>query len=176
MSLIIKIINKILYLYYRGLIKQAEKKSGWRINFVPQGAGGVRIDHAENFEISHTSHLKSNTYIECSGGGVKIGAYFHSGRGLTILSGNHKYDNDNFIPYDSVSINKPVIIKDFVWLGSNVTIVPGVTIGEGVVVGAGAVVTRDIPDYAVVGGNPAQIIKYRDIDRFCKLKESKRYF
>ena len=56
MSLIIKIINKIIYLYYRGLIKQAEKKSGCRINFVPQGAGGVRIDHAENFEISHTSH------------------------------------------------------------------------------------------------------------------------
>lgn len=69
MSLIIKIINKIIYLYYRGLIKQAEKKSGCRINFVPQGAGGVRIDHAENFEISHTSHLKSNTYIECSGRG-----------------------------------------------------------------------------------------------------------
>ena len=90
-------------------------------------------------------------------GGVKIGAYFHTGRGLTIFSSNHKYDNDNFIPYDSVSINKPVIIKDFVWLGSNV-------------------VTRDIPDYAVIGGNPAQIIKYRDIDRFCKLKESKRYF
>ena len=100
---------------------------------------------------------------------MKIGAYFHTGRGLTIFSSNHKYDNDNFIPYDSVSINKPVIIKDFVWLGSNVTIVPGVTIGEGVV-------TRDIPDYAVIGGNPAQIIKYRDIDRFCKLKESKRYF
>ena len=74
------------------------------------------------------------------------------------------------------SINKPVIIKDFVWLGSNVTIVPGVTIGEGVVVGAGSVVTKSVPNYAVIGGNPAQIIKYRDIDKFLELKQKKLYF
>lgn len=157
------------------MIRKAEKKSGCHIHFVPQGAGGVWIDHAENFKISSTSHLKSNTYIECSGG-VQIGEYFHTGRGLTIFSSNHIYDNDNYIPYDNVSINKPVIIKDFVWIGSNVTIVPGVTIGEGAIVGAGAVITRDVPDYAVVGGNPAQIIKYRDIEKFQKLKAQKRFF
>jgi acetyltransferase-like isoleucine patch superfamily enzyme len=62
------------------------------------------------------------------------------------------------------------LIKDFVWCGSNVTIAPGVTIGEGVVIGTGAVITKDIPDYAVVGGNPAKIIKYRDIKQFQKCK------
>ena len=175
MSLIIRIVNKLIHLYYRCMIRKVEKKSGCRIHFVPQGAGGVWIDHAENFKISSTSHLKSNTYIECSGG-VQIGEYFHTGRGLTIFSSNYIYDNDNYIPYDNVSINKPVIIKDFVWIGSNVTIVPGVTIGEGAIVGSGAVVTRDVPDYAVVGGNPAQIIKYRDIEKFQKLKAQKRFF
>jgi galactoside O-acetyltransferase len=54
----------------------------------------------------------------------------------------------------------PVVIKDKAWIGFNCIIMKGVTIGEGAVVGAGSVVTKDVPDYAVVGGNPAQVIKY----------------
>lgn len=54
----------------------------------------------------------------------------------------------------------PVFIKDKVWIGFNVIILKGVTIGEGAIVGAGSVVTKDIPDYAVVAGNPARILKY----------------
>jgi acetyltransferase-like isoleucine patch superfamily enzyme len=54
----------------------------------------------------------------------------------------------------------PIVIKDKAWVGFNVIILKGVTIGEGAVIGAGSVVTKDIPDYAVVGGNPARIIKY----------------
>ena len=53
-----------------------------------------------------------------------------------------------------------VTVKKNAWLGMNVTICPGVTIGEYAVVAAGAVVTKDVPDYAVVGGVPAKVIKY----------------
>ena len=56
---------------------------------------------------------------------------------------------------------QPVTIHDGVWIGSRAIILPGVTIGEGAVIGAGAVVTKDVPDYAIVGGNPAHLIKYR---------------
>lgn len=174
-NILAKIFRRILHLYYLSEIKNAEKYSKCKIRFVPQGSGGVFIAHPENFKIEPTSHLKSNTYIECSGG-VYIGKFFHTGRNLTIFSSNHVYDNDNSIPYDKVSKNKPVYIKDFVWLGANVTIVPGVTIGEGVVVGAGSVVTKNIPDYAVIGGNPAKIIKYRDIEKFKRLKELGHFF
>jgi len=56
--------------------------------------------------------------------------------------------------------NAPIIIKDKAWIGFNSIIMKGVTIGEGAVIGAGSVVTKDVPDYAVVGGNPATVIKY----------------
>ena len=109
-------------------------------------------------------------------GGVRIGKYFHPGRGLTIFSTNHNYNSDKLIPYDEIDIPKPVVIKDFVWCGANVTILPGVTIGEGAVIGAGSVVTKDVPDYAVVAGNPAKVIKYRDIEKFKKLKKEGKFY
>lgn len=53
----------------------------------------------------------------------------------------------------------PIVIKDKVWIGMNVIVLKGVTIGEGAVVGAGAVVTKDVPAWSVVGGNPAKVVK-----------------
>lgn len=54
----------------------------------------------------------------------------------------------------------PIIIKNKAWIGFNVIILKGVTIGEGAIVAAGSVVTKDVPDFAVVAGNPAKIVKY----------------
>lgn len=70
--------------------------------------------------------------------------------------------------------NKPVIIGNDVWIGANVIILPGVSIGDGAVLAAGAVVTKDVDDYAIVGGVPAKVIKYRfneeEIAKFCKIQ------
>ncbi|EOR94083.1 Tetrahydrodipicolinate N-acetyltransferase [Arcticibacter svalbardensis MN12-7] len=55
----------------------------------------------------------------------------------------------------------PVIIESDVWIGSNVVVLPGIRIGKGSVVGTGSVVTKNIAPYAVVGGVPAKIIKFR---------------
>ena len=149
---------------------------GIDLNYVNQGNGGLTITgDLSNFKIHRTSHLKSNTFIECSGG-VYIGKYFHTGRGLTIFSTNHNYNSDKCIPYDEIEIKKSVIINDFVWCGSNVTIVPGVTIGEGVVIAAGTVVTSNVPECAIIGGNPHRIIKFRDIDTFNFLKNSNKFY
>lgn len=54
-----------------------------------------------------------------------------------------------------------IIVEHDVWIGANVTILDNVTIRTGAVVGAGSVVTKDVPPYAIVGGNPAKVIKYR---------------
>lgn len=152
-------------------IRYYEKASGSSIWFIKQGEGGLSIEgDLSRFKIDSTSHLKSGTYIDTTGG-VEIGRYFHTGRGLTIFSHNHNYESSSAIPYDESVIKRPVRISDFVWCGANVTIVPGVEIGEGAILAAGAVITKSVPAYAVVGGNPAKIIKYRDRDKFIALKE-----
>ena len=69
-----------------------------------------------------------------------------------------KYQDPNG-NWDSVA--NPPIIEDDVWIGCNATILQGVKIGTGAIVAAGAVVTKDVPPYAIVGGVPAKIIKYR---------------
>lgn len=62
----------------------------------------------------------------------------------------------------SLVVKAPVVIEDDVWIGYNVIILKGVHIGEGSIIGAGSVVTRDVPPFSVVGGNPAKVIKNID--------------
>ena len=109
-------------------------------------------------------------------GKITIGNYFHTGRGLTIITSNHDYDLGTAIPYSKGhSIVKDVVIKDFVWLGHNVTILQGVIVGEGAVIAAGSVVSKNVPNYAVVGGIPAKVLKYRNIEHFKKLKNDQQF-
>ncbi len=65
--------------------------------------------------------------------------------------------------YDGIP-SEPIIISDYVWIGANSVILKGSTIGEGAIVGAGSVVTRDVPPYTIVAGNPAQIIREIPLD------------
>ena len=76
------------------------------------------------------------------------------------------------MPYDAIYEVKDVHIGENVWIGADVSIMPGVTIGEGAVVAACACVTKDVPACAVVGGNPARVLKYRDRERYDTLKAS----
>ena len=108
-------------------------------------------------------------------GKVLIGNYFQSGIECLILSQNHDWEGET-IPFGKQFIIKDVVIEDFVWIGSRVTILPGAKIGEGAIIGAGAVVAGEIPPYAIAGGNPARVIKYRNIEHFKELKENKMFY
>lgn len=67
-----------------------------------------------------------------------------------------------FLNYEVEALTKgPIIVKDDVWIGFGSFVLSGVTIGQGAVVAAGSVVTKDVPPYAIVGGNPARVIRYR---------------
>jgi len=95
-------------------------------------------------------------------GTVRIGNDVMMGPNVTIWTANHNFSQTD-IPMNQQGISgeSPVTIKDDVWIGSNVVILAGVTIGQGAIVGAGAIVTKDVPDWAVVAGNPAKVIKMR---------------
>lgn len=170
-----RIIDAALMLRTRVKVLRYRRR-GIPLNFVGQGGYDLEIAGAPGrFEIDPTSHLKSGTFIECSGG-VKIGRYFHVGRGLTVFSSSHDYKGSGKIPYDGVDLERPVTIGDFVWCGANVTILPGVTIGEGAVIGAGSVVTRDVAPLSVVAGNPASVVGQRDRARYEELKAKGAFF
>lgn len=104
---------------------------------------------------------------------VSVHPAFYSTRkqsGFTYVT-EEKFSDFNYIlPEEKIS----VMIGNDVWIGENVSILEHVRIGDGAVVAAGAVVTKDVPDYAIVGGVPAKVIRYRfDEKVIAFLKETK---
>ncbi len=109
-------------------------------------------------------------------GGLIVGNNVIIGPNVVIHTTNHNWEDATLLPYDGTTFEKRVVIEDNVWIGANSCIVPGVRIGEGAVVGMGSVVTRDVPKCALVGGNPAEVIKYRDIAHYEELKKDDKYY
>lgn len=108
-------------------------------------------------------------------GTVVIGNNFHSGVECMMITQNHDYDTGEAIPYGTGFDFKTIIIEDNVWLGNRVTIIGNVEIGEGAIIAAGAVVCKNVPPFAIVGGNPAKVIKYRDIQHYALLKKQGKF-
>ena len=111
---------------------------------------GNRVKFGKNVFINHSAILSASGEIEFEDG-VSIAP------GVRIATINHDF-NERHTKYTYGKVT----IKKNAWLGMNVTVCPGVTIGEYAVVAAGAVVTKDVPDFAVVGGVPAKVIKMLD--------------
>ena len=96
------------------------------------------------------------------GGGLEIGDDCIIGQYFSCHPENHVTHNLNMpIRYQGVS-RKGIKIGQNCWIGSKVTILDGVSIGEGCIIAAGAVVTKSFPDYSIIGGVPAKLLKYRN--------------
>lgn len=135
---------------------------------------GISCTDSSKIELSDYVYIGPNCKLYGTG---KISIGFNSiiGNDVTILSTNHNYESD-LIPYNGDSIDKDVIIEENVWIASNVFILPGVRVGEGAVVAGGSVVTKDVPELAIVGGNPARVIKYRDKEKYYDAVNKKAFY
>ena len=110
------------------------------------------------YKIGDFSELGTNSIIQSN---TFIGNNVIMGPDVKIFTKNHKFDSITIPIQFQGHTEEKVTIGNDVWLGANVIITPGVNIGNHVIVAAGSVVTKDIPDYAIVGGIPAKIIKMR---------------
>lgn len=127
----------------------------------------VNIEKGATFSSSISLGDYSGIGIRASlTGSVIIGNNVMMGPHCTIYSRNHAFERTD-IPMREQGFQeeKTVVIGDDVWIGGHVIILPGVHVGKGAILGAGAVVTKDVPEYAIVGGNPAKIIRYRNEEK-----------
>jgi len=115
-----------------------------------------RCDYGSNITFGDNGYMNFDCCI-LDVSHVTIGKNFMAAPGVHMYSATHPTD---VIERRQYELGLPITIGDDVWIGGMAVICPGVTIGNGVVVGAGSVVTKDVPDYVVVAGNPARIIKH----------------
>ena len=130
-----------------------------------------------NISLGNHVWIGHQCYLEGLGG-ITLGSGTIVGNKVEIISANHNFKGEDIteVPYDKRFIKRPVTIGENVWIGMRALILPGGTVGEGAVIGAGSVVTGEVPPLAIVGGNPAKVLKYRDAGQYYRLKgEGKIY-
>ena len=94
-------------------------------------------------------------------GCIEIGDYSIIGFESILLTSTHKHGSNRIPIIEQGMYHAPIKIRENVWVGARVIILPGVEVGEDAIIGANAVVTKNIPPRAIVGGVPAKVIKYR---------------
>lgn len=136
-------------------------------NFIEYCGKNVNIEKGAGFGPELQIGDNSGVGQDCKlSGKIIIGKDVMMGPNCIMRTYSHAHSRID-IPMDQQGFEEEQImhIGDDVWIGTNVIILPGVNVGNHCILGAGAIVTKDVPDYAIVGGNPAKIIRMRNEDR-----------
>ena len=137
------------------LVKRIFKVCGNNVNVERKAkfGSGRDIEIGDNSGIGVNANIPSNTKI---GENVMIGPNYY------ILDSNHSFDRTDIpMMQQGNTIRKQTIIGDDVWIGRNVTMTPGRIVKEGTIIGACCVLTKKIPEYSIIGGNPSKLIRSR---------------
>jgi maltose O-acetyltransferase len=120
----------------------------------------VRITSPKGLKIGDFCAFGEGTFLT-AGGGIVIGNYVATGPDAKIWSVNHRFDDPD-IPWMKQGYeHKTVVIEDDVWIGAAAFIKPGVRIGRGAIISAGTILSKSVPAYAIVAGNPGRVVGWR---------------
>lgn len=97
-------------------------------------------------------------------GPVRLGNNILIAQNVVLSAFNHNYENVTRPIVEQDYSTQPIVVEDGVWIGANVVVLVGVQIGKNAIVAAGSVVTKDVPPFTIVAGNPARIIKAYDFE------------
>lgn len=176
MIIINTVLNIVRAIYQ--VIKLAYFRARWRSINQHNHTVVENIFDLKNISVGEATYGLLTVYRWSSEGeGLRIGNYCSIASGVKfILGGNHATNMISTYPFahyfeenQIVAETKgPIVVEDDVWVGTDVTILSGITIGKGAVIAAGSMIIRDVPPYAIMGGNPAKVLRFRlcenDID------------
>lgn len=144
----------------------ARRLRGWLCRGLFEHAGqSINVERGADFGSGRTVRLGdySGIGVDCVlSGRVTIGNNVMMGPRSVLIARNHAFQ-DTEIPMNRQGFaeERPIVIGDDVWIGTNVIVLPGVSVGHGAILAAGAVVSKDVQPYSIVGGNPARRIGSR---------------
>ena len=171
----------------RSRLRHEAMKIAWRKKNKHNETSLGNVFCSKNISVGNYSYGKLNVLNTVDEYWLRIGHFCSIAQEVTfILCSDHPVNRISTYPfkvkcmgsqpYEAIS-KGDIVVEDDVWIGYRATILSGVRIGQGAVVAAGAVVTKDVPPYAIVGGVPAKVIKYRFpqhiIDELLKIDYSK---
>lgn len=123
------------------------------------------IRYGQNVKIGDNCLINHNNLLQPGkgpNGTINIGNYVHTGVNVMFMAFNHGFYTTDIPTKEQDYMDAPIVVEDDVWIGGGSIVLSGVTIGKGAIIAAGAVVNKDVPPYAIVGGVPAKVIKYRE--------------
>ena len=165
----------------KDFLKRKKIAKAWR-KLNPHNSTSVtifdnNIKSLENIKVGNFTYGDIKPFIFNHDYTLRIGSFCSIAPDVSfVLSGDHHINHLTTFPFYSKVIDGrneatskgDIEVADDVWIGVGAIILSGVKVGQGAIIGAGAVVTKDVPAYAIVGGNPAKVIKYRFSEKVIK--------